>query len=63
MTVKYICDGCGKESFGECNGLDTFKPRSWFARIEGKKELHACCRECTDRANHNSNNPKPIIPI
>ena len=63
MSVKYICDGCGMESSGEFNGLSTFKPRSWFARNADNKEIHACCRDCVDKANKNTGDNVPIIPI
>jgi hypothetical protein len=63
MTVKYICDGCGLESAGEYYGTTTTKPRSWFARSADNKEIHACSRECVKKANENTGDNVPIIPI
>jgi len=63
MTVKYICDGCGKESKGHFNGQDMFKPGSWFARNTDETVLHACCRECIEKINDKRGETTPIIPI
>ena len=62
MSVKYICDGCGKESGGEFNGLDTFKPSSWYSRNTEDKELHACSRACIEKINKKRDENTSILP-
>lgn len=71
MSVKYICDGCGKEEPGEHHPGGVFKPSDWFSRCiwEGDERrqyprwLFACSRECVEKINEKSDDPMPILPI
>lgn len=83
MSVKFICDGCGKESEGYIPraGMHTIKPPSWFERtmsvdkdgrpldtgffgtVYHRVNLHACSRECIERAAVKRGGHSLVLPI
>jgi hypothetical protein len=70
MSCKFICDGCGKEVEGYYNGIQWFKPNSWFAKnveIEVKEKkticIHACSRGCIEKASKKYETNDLVLPI
>jgi hypothetical protein len=64
MSVKFICDGCGKEEPADHSIIgDAIKPRLWFQRRDEDGAQHACSRECVDRAAAKSGKTDVILPI
>ncbi len=71
MSVKYICDGCGKEEDCDHQEHGVFKPHHWFARLawEGDDNksyarwLFACSRPCIEKINQNREEETPILPL
>lgn len=63
MACKFICDGCGKESSAYFNGLQYFKPGSWFQRADEDGPQDACSRECIDTIAKKTGKTGVVIPI
>ena len=64
MSVKYICDGCGKEAPADkaFNG-DTIKPSHWYSRTDKDGAQHACSRQCIEKAAAKSGKTEIVLPI
>ncbi len=63
MACEFICDGCGKRAPACHSAMGRpFKPRSWYARTEGNKELHAGSRECIETIREKTGDGTPIMP-
>ena len=64
------CDGCGKEAPAITNGIDWFKPSSWYSRTPAgeKVAIQACSRRCIEtverkREEEGKQSSKVVIPI
>lgn len=63
------CDGCGKETLAEFNGMKWFKPSSWFERVpEGETPIQACSRKCIEiienrRKTEGKQSTKVVLPF
>lgn len=58
MSVKYICDGYGKEALSTKQG---FKPYDWYARTDDDGVQHACSRPCIDTTSVKSGKTGVIL--
>jgi hypothetical protein len=63
MTIKYICDGCGRDSKGQFNGINMFMPDEWFSKNTDDGVIHACCRECIEKVNNKRGENTLVLPI
>jgi len=63
MPVKYICDGCGKESPADNTPRGFFKPRAWFERGDEDGTQIVCSRECIEKVAKASGKTACVLPI
>lgn len=64
VSVKFVCDGCGKEAAGSFNRLgSSFKPDSWFSRSDDDGTQMACSRECIDKIAAATGKTGVVLPI
>lgn len=67
MSVKYICDGCGKEEpavFYPSNHSSGFhKPELWFQRSDAEGIQVACSRECIEVIAKKTGKTAVVLPI
>ncbi len=63
MAVKYICDGCGKESPAIAYPSTWCKPEKWFQRSDKDCIQDACSRECIDKISKKSGKTNLVLPI
>jgi hypothetical protein len=63
MPVKFICDGCGKETIvGKYPG-GWFKPNSWYERSDKDGAQIACSRECIESIAAKSGKTSVVLPV
>ena len=63
MSVEYICDGCGSRAPASHNGLNWFKPPSWFQRSDEDGPQDACSRECVDVVAAKTGKTRVVLPV
>lgn len=63
MACEYICDGCGKRAPAHHNGVNWFKPGSWFERSDKDGIQTACSRTCIDKIASSSGKTAVVVPL
>jgi len=66
MSVKYVCDGCGKEEnavFIKSNPTQWHKPEDWFQRSDQDGIQDACDRSCIEDIAKKSGKTCLVVPI
>lgn len=64
MSIKFICDGCGKEENATYNSLgDPIKPYEWFRRSDKDGRQDACSRPCIERISVKSGKTNLVSPV
>jgi len=65
MSVKFICDACGKEAAAYINHCgDVFKPSEWFMRYDRETGRQDCCsRDCIDNLAKKTGVTSVVVPL